>query len=165
MCIRDRYRVWLRWVALPEFARDECLSCQSQPSLFRAKESPLKNENKIKKKKILCALIHWVETYFLMTKSILRAIRSQAPASGGTILPHTWSFNYYTRLYCPRPARTGWLLNFSCGMWHIMISCSHEPRIWDHQVHLSWSLAPFEGNLVIRRKHAWYVPSLLHVLP
>ena len=38
------YRVWLRWVALPEFARDECLSCQSQPSLFRAKESPLKKE-------------------------------------------------------------------------------------------------------------------------
>ncbi len=39
------YRVWLRWVALPEFARDECLSCQSQPSLFRAKESPLKKRN------------------------------------------------------------------------------------------------------------------------
>ena len=38
------YRVWLRWVALPEFARDECLSCQSQPSLFRAKESALKKE-------------------------------------------------------------------------------------------------------------------------
>ena len=36
------YRVWLRWVARPEFARAECLSCQSQPSLFRAKESPLK---------------------------------------------------------------------------------------------------------------------------
>ena len=38
------YRVWLRWVARPEFARAECLSCQSQPSLFRAKESPLNIE-------------------------------------------------------------------------------------------------------------------------
>ena len=38
------YRVWLRWVAHLEFARVECLSCQSQPSLFRAKESPLKYE-------------------------------------------------------------------------------------------------------------------------
>ena len=35
------YQVWLWWVARPEFARAECLSCQSQPSLFRAKESPL----------------------------------------------------------------------------------------------------------------------------
>ena len=38
------YQVWLRWVARPEFARAECLSCQSQPSLFRAKESPLNIE-------------------------------------------------------------------------------------------------------------------------
>merc|ERR1711963_77767 len=41
---RGVYRVWLRWVARPEFARAECLSCQSQPSLFRAKESPLNIE-------------------------------------------------------------------------------------------------------------------------
>ena len=41
---RDVYRVLLRLVAPPEFAWAECLSCQSQPSLFRAKESPLNNE-------------------------------------------------------------------------------------------------------------------------
>ena len=46
------YRVWLRWVARPEFARAECLSCQSQPSLFRAKESPLNIEILGKKEKI-----------------------------------------------------------------------------------------------------------------
>ena len=38
------YRVWLRWVARPEFAQAECLSGQSHPSLFRAKESPLNIE-------------------------------------------------------------------------------------------------------------------------
>ena len=42
------YRVWLRWVARPE-----CLSCQSQPSLFRAKESPLKHDITLLKSKTL----------------------------------------------------------------------------------------------------------------
>ena len=48
------YRVWLRWVTLPEFAKDECLSCQSQPSLFGAKESSLKKET-IKQENKLCS--------------------------------------------------------------------------------------------------------------
>ena len=58
------YRVWLRWVALPEFARDECLSCQSQPSLFRAKESPLKKEIR---KRTTCVL----KSCFLLAGSLL----------------------------------------------------------------------------------------------
>ena len=58
------YRVWLRWVARPEFARAECLSCQSQPSLFRAKESPLKKEIR---KRTTCVL----KSCFLLAGSLL----------------------------------------------------------------------------------------------
>ena len=53
------YRVWLRWVARPEFARAECLSCQSQPSLFRAKESPLTHNQTLWDKQICLCLGCW----------------------------------------------------------------------------------------------------------
>ena len=53
------YRVWLWWVARPEFARVECPSCQSQPSLFRAKESPLTHNQTLWDKQICLCLGCW----------------------------------------------------------------------------------------------------------
>ena len=86
------YRVWLRWVALPEFARDECLSCQSQPSLFRAKESPLKKEIIQEEKKLMLwkfkmSKIPRKKSCFLMAGSLVIRVGEERQCS--------WAFRFH----------------------------------------------------------------------
>ena len=96
------YRVWLRWVALPEFARDECLSCQSQPSLFRAKESPLKKEiiqQENNSGSQMCREIPCKKSCFLLAGSLLNEFERKGSifcfhitkGFGCPLVPAAWS--------------------------------------------------------------------------
>ena len=110
------YRVWLRWVARPEFARAECLSCQSQPSLFRAKESPLKNWIYITSRWMFVIRMYYARGYIYGVNGIFTQ-------------PNISNKGQNSEL--------GWWLYLKWNNHEMLVSWFHDMRWWYHGI-MTW---------------------------